>query len=481
MAPEAVGSSANDIDGCREASASVRNGDPVAAAVRLDPIIAAPGFESVPDVSRHCALFLRGVAALLQKDWQRALQFLKASCATDHATPYDWQGRFEAAWQIPDFPDAIASATVLARRFPNAFLLYPSTVTRLAREAAKLPDSRPRFELLDGLFEARWNPGVTEPSDLWKDLALLSLERNDPARARRAVQRVTGPRALIAMRADRRFDDIVRTDPARFDVLKAQAAEIEQLRAAVRESPRSLQVLMELLRALSLARRYDEVLQLTDTVLARVEKARIRAPYDDVNERLIWVLNERSGALRYTGRWHEAVETLSRAARMPEGNSPRNVSQSLNLGFLFCELDRPKEALAAISQVTNLTDHGRQVREFVRLLAAAELQDTASSETALANLRREGDPQALEFALLALNRLDDAARLFLSRLADATLRNDVLYEAQDIVLPPAPPRVIEWRARSDAVIGRPEVQAAILEYGRIERYDLGPSPLSPSR
>lgn len=491
--PDALGS-ANDVEVCRAAAASLGEADAAGAIARLDQVIGAPGFEGASEAERHCVLYLRGVAALSLKDWPGALEFFRGSSATSLATAYDWQARLYAARYVaghaepnPEgIADAVASLTALARRWPDTLSwIAPATVLRVAKGAAKLPETQARFDMLDALFDARWKQGVLEPSVLWKDLALLSLERSDFPRARKAARRVTAPNVLIAMRADRRFDAIVQADPARFDVLKAQAAELEQMRAAVRESPRSLHILLDLVKALDLARKHEETLQLTQTVLSRVEKERIRAPYDDVKETLNRVLDWRANALFFTGRWIEAVETLSRAARIPEGKLGKNVDQALDLGILLCRLDRPKEALSAVAHVerNDLSAHGRLVLETVRLLAAVELDDAGAAETALANLRREDDPESVEFAFIALGRLEDAARILVARLEDPRLRSDALYGVQDIVLPPAvPSRQLQWRARDDAMIARPEVQAAILKYGRIEHYDLGPgAATSPSR
>jgi hypothetical protein len=73
---------------------------------------------------------------------------------------------------------------------------------------------------------------------MWRDLALLYLERKDPAKAATIAMRVESPREIASMIVDRRFDSVTNAAPVQSDVRVAQEREITRLRPPVGRRPR---------------------------------------------------------------------------------------------------------------------------------------------------------------------------------------------------------------------------------------------------
>ncbi len=111
------------------------------------------------------------------------------------------------------------------------------------------------------------------------------------------------------MRVDKRFDPITKMSPEIFNIDKAVELDIAILRGIVGKSPRSLQHVIDLTYALLKARRYDEVLALTEAVTQNTDSG--KPAYDD-KENLIWILNNRAIALGGLGRRDEELELLIR-------------------------------------------------------------------------------------------------------------------------------------------------------------------------
>ena len=206
----------------------------------------------------------------------------------------------------------------LAKRWPDALVkIDDRNIVRIATKMADNPKlAADRLELLKALFSARftfrWD---TPPSALWRDLALDALQRKDLARAREIQQHITSALTLISMRADRRYDELVRAEPKVFDIAAAAIAECKRLRRVVDDHPRNLDPVVQYLYALFIVGRYKEVLKLTDKVLARIAAATADKPaFDDVADQLSWIYDLRAQELMSLGRWDDGL-SVQKAAR----------------------------------------------------------------------------------------------------------------------------------------------------------------------
>ena len=444
------------------AVASLGINDFKAADETLRRVLGSPKFDTLESGKRHQALLLAGLAAFQLRDFPRAHGLLIRSSAMGEANGMDWRFRLMAASARKDAADSILAAT---------------TMFGLIREANKLPPSDVRkLDLLEALYTANWKvQGRFEPSDLWSDLSLLLLARGRIDRAREVAARVTEPYALIGMRADDRFAAVTAAGFLPADIKKAALRMIDEAREAALASPRLLKPLHILTFYMLKSRQYQEVLAMTDDVLARAAAASGgKAAYEDKSE-LIWIMDHRARALQGRDRWDEAVDQLTRAARRPE-EGDINVSQKINLAALLLDMGRPKEALAAISELGELAPYGRMQVESVHHQAGLELKDRKMADEAMRYLQEHMDdaPETYEVELVRAGDLDAAAARVIARLADPERRTQTLVELQEYEERPAPPAVLEQRARWRSVHARADVRAAVAKVGRIEHYDLEP-------
>jgi hypothetical protein len=176
------------------------------------------------------------------------------------------------------------------------------------------------------------------------------------------------------------------------------------------------------------------------------------------------------------GRWDDAVIQMKAASRLKEGGSA-NVSQVINLGELYNRLERPADARADLKEVGTMSSFGEMERADAELSAALQLGDSAES-TRLLDYMREHQDEAIasyEDALIMANRLDDAAKLLISRLEDPEKRIPALMAVQhyDESGPPASlPRARELTRRWTEVTSRADVRSAIAKVGIIGTYAL---------
>jgi len=213
-------------DALSEALAKYESKDLGAELDGLQRVIDSPAFSNLSSGERHKALFFAGIAALQSAQPSRAHAFVVRASEMEEAGSDDWLARFSAAWTLGNHLDAMRAIGNLARRWPQTLPLVPETIIFiLADEASRLPpENTARFDFPDALFQAQWRPArAVGPSAIWKNLALVLLERGDVERAITVAAQINVPSVLIAMRVDKRFDSVVKADPRRFDIRRAEA------------------------------------------------------------------------------------------------------------------------------------------------------------------------------------------------------------------------------------------------------------------
>ncbi len=448
-----------------------------AASAQLQEVIDAPAFQNLPAERRHALLTTAGGVAVELEDFKLAQTDSVQACAFPDALAVDWQLRLYASSGLSDFHDAAIALTRIGKQWPAALTdVKDDLIFRILEESRKpAPNAKETFDLMEALYDAKWKiDGAFEPSSVWRDFALDLLARGRAGEAKQVSLRVTDPTILISMRVDRRFDAIVNSTPEHFNIDKAVVANIGSLREIIAKSPRNMRYVVYLTYALLKARRDDEVLALTAQVTTAVnDHRRDKSPYDDIKDNLVWVLNNRALALGSLGRRDEELELLIRAARQPE-HGESNVSQAINLGEFYCDLQRPKDALFAIVDVRDTSPYGRMQLEAVRHCASRQLSDTDAEAAALAYLREHqaDSPRTYQSALIVAGDLDAAAALVIERLNDPTMRSDALVEIQNYRDPQDLPWVARFRERLDIVLHREDVRRAIAKVGRIEAFNL---------
>lgn len=300
--------------------------------------------------------------------------------------------------------------------------------------------------------------------------ALLLLTAGQPDRARERVSTVLEPRQVMIMRVDRRFDALHQdsTFLARLDVRAAAEADLARARSTAR--PNNLNDVLRIAQALRSLGRHDEALALLDHHIARAQ-APAGGGYEDVEDSLNWLLNERAYTLYDLDQADEAREAFGNSIAVGESGD-WNVSQVINFASMLISEQRPRDALEVVRTVGRTSPYGDMWIAAVRACAAAQLGDTALQETSLTYLRAHVDDNvaALARALLCVNDLDGAAALYVQRLSDLEQRRGALLALQRYRSPlgSALPYTAVLRERLERVRERPEVQAAVAAVGRIE-------------
>ena len=392
----------------------------------------------------------------------------------DSAELIDWRLRLRAAVSAEDWSDAAHSVIRIAQKWPDSVSdLEPRELYRTVAKAPHLDDTR--YELLKALFDAKFKRPGTD-SYWWRDLALMQIERGDRDGALASLSALTNPYAMIGVLADNRFKDIRDSLPQPLDVSGAARRVVETDYKRVADNPSKLASVNGLASDLLAGLRAAEALKVLDSVIEKAGTPDGRKSYKDFNEQYVWILDTRSRALFMLGRWDDAVTQMQAASRLKEDGSP-NTSQVINLGELYNRLQRPGDARAALKEVGAMSPYGEMERADVELSAALQLEDSAES-TRLLDYMREHQDDAIgsyEDALIMANRLDDAAKLLISRLEDPEKRIQALMAVQhyDQSGPPASlPRAQELARRWTELTSRADVRAAVARVGSVGTYAL---------
>jgi tetratricopeptide (TPR) repeat protein len=415
-------------------------------------------------------------------DLAGARALLAAATTEPGATADEWRLRFMAAFAAQDRADALAALTVVARRWPESLGEVPDQqvfgLAQATRGAAGLAAAR--LALLEALAAARWAPqdAFLSADGLWLELIAARLDAGQVEPARALAAAVAGPDAVAQMRIDRRYDALIRADPASFDVTAVAARNLASLTAASARAADRLEGSNAVAGALLELGRPAEALAVLDDALARGRPAGgAGSPFSDPGQ-LGWTHDLRARALMLLGRGDEAVAAMTAAARPPAGGPPNGFEQ-LGLAGLQARLGHAAEAEAALRAVdpAGLSGFGRMAFERVTAQVRALQNDPAGLAAVLAAMRAHaGDaPGLLVLTLVDAGDLDGASAVVVGLLADPQQRGAGLALLQDGPVPAtAPDAVLRRQARIRSLGRRPEVKAALAPVGRIETLPLIP-------
>lgn len=337
--------------------------------------------------------------------------------------------------------------------------------------------SQPRLNLLQTLFDVGWNQRGQGASGTWYSLIEARIQRGQANLAQAPLQRVDAPMTLIKLRSDQRFDGLLSANTMLPTPEAAAAARVALLKEQVLAHPRSLERVQGLARALMVLGQWEQVISMSGDSLARAHNraADDEPPFDDMDQ--LAILQEiRANALLSVGRVDEAVTEMEQAATLTH-RGEANVSQVLDLGLMYCSLDRPDDALKVIAKVGEMSAYGSLVQHTVQLRAALLKQDEAAARRAFDYLRKhrtDGQEMYLD-ALIYTNRLDEAAKEMIRQLDNLETRGDTLLQLQQLREPPTLPGQVAYEQRWQALKARADVQAAIARVGRVQQYALYPN------
>ena len=468
------------IEGYEHAWATLDPSNPGGYHREID-LIRSPLFRTVPALQQHDRLREAARLALGSHDYATGHEFARRSSELPGADVEDWQLRFDAAYFSGAHLDARRAMTQLARRWPIELQqLNPSVVREVARYPSESPiEKRARFELLAALYAAYWTAeDEVAPYRLWGQLAAELFEKGEVNRALKVARRVDSPRFALWMHVDKRFDGFVSREPQAFDIERAAQREVADWLDAVNRYPKRLDPIVQLSDTLLSVGRYAEGLNITSAVLAKVRDSQgFKRVFDDDDTEVNWLLSSHSHALESLQRWRDAEWELREAADRQE-HGQRNVSNVIDLAQFEAEQGRGEEALKTIAELPQdpaaISAYGRMQLYFVRVTAAVDEDDPALEDQCITYMRahQQDAPATYQWALVQVNRTDEAARLLIQRLADPETRGEALLAVQRYRDPPVPPGIERLQERWRQIIRREDVQKAIARVGRIIDVDL---------
>jgi Domain of Unknown Function with PDB structure (DUF3857)/Transglutaminase-like superfamily len=450
----------------------VQGGQEAKAYETIKALLTAKGFEGLSAEQQHATVYFAGALALDEADYEHSLEYLKRSSDMKGSGADDWNLRMLAASRSGNKAEAVLSLTAIAERWPKRLNDFDSrTVGHIVHEATNGEPGR--FQLLNALFEGNYAPEEFDCSLWWRDLALLQLQKGDPAAAQKAFAKVTASYALVGVLSDNRFAPF-RTEAA-IDIPASIEREIREAREAVRAHPDMLLPIVRLISIEISSLHYAEALQLADDTVKAMDGPKGGKIYTDYRTYRVWLLDARSRALSGLGKWDEAAAQLVVARLLPEGGNT-NVSQTINLASLYNDMGKPKEAQQTLAQISaeNTSGYGAMQAAIERVASADQLGDSMEVEKQLGFLREQRkDSQATyQRALISANRPDEAAKLLISRLEDPDQRMDALMQVQKYKEHPLPKRATEWNKRWKAMLARKDVREAINRVGTVSEYPL---------
>ncbi|HTV52487.1 MAG TPA: hypothetical protein VME21_14965 [Steroidobacteraceae bacterium] len=476
-----LGGASAPADSSSAASQPGAPASPAAPHAPLDPdplraVIDAPAFTALDRSVQQVALTLDAEWALRTREWRRAFDLATRANALSDQNVIDWSIKVQAAVMLNDQSLALTSLTDFGRHWGRALTEFPDeTILRVTNGARTPALAQARFDLLQMLYDARWQPrSGRKPDLLWRDLSLMLIERRRAAEAAQVASHVHDPYQLVILQSDVRYKPVLSSGLVSTDVRRSALDEIARSEHLVQSRPHSLASVVQLANAEVAALQDARALELTAHSISVVQGKSdgVAAVYADSAAQLSWIYHAQAKALRDLGRFEEALDSLQRAVSWSGNKDP--VSHKLNLAAALCELDRPQEALRLLPDAEQTSAYGRTVMALVRATAAAELDDTPSQQAALAELRASTDvsPTNLFTALITVGDEDAAAEYLVARLRDPFARADALLDIQMFAKTAVPPRVQRWRQLLSRLRERADVREALRGIGSVRDYPL---------
>ena len=371
-------------------------------------------FAGQPEAYRRAINVLQGLLNAQLGRSQTALPFLRVEAARPDSTPGVWMALIEAEARTDDWTGAARSLTAFLPRFPDARAdLSVPFVTQVARSPEADKDAR--FDLRWALYRSGWRDEGA--SWTWVSLVDYLMARDRLDDAVRVAGLVTSPYAQLQFRALRRYDPLTARLGGDFDLAAALDQTFERDRTAATAADATIAQRNTYAGDLYARARYAEALAVSDEALAEPETG------ETASDRT-WAMDTRARVLMALDRPDEAAVQQEAAAARKEGDA-RNISQAINLGWMYLRLDRNADALAVVKDMDgeDVSPYGRMQAIQVRACAAHALGDVATEQASTAWLKTHwrDAPGAWRDALACQGDVDGLAALMIEQLADPDL------------------------------------------------------------
>jgi hypothetical protein len=174
------------------------------AQVALQAVVEDKNFRNLPEDIQFQTLQLAGQVAVEHGQVKRGYDYFVRVTSFPQAGYKDWRNRLVVADGVGDLADIVRSLTLIVQRWPDhTSELGPDNISRTLREAKKLPHGT-ALPLLLALYDAHWKlKWDIEPSESWRDLTLLLLEKGWLTKANDVAIHVRSSRCLMHIDSSR--------------------------------------------------------------------------------------------------------------------------------------------------------------------------------------------------------------------------------------------------------------------------------------
>lgn len=449
------------------AEKAMSDGDLATASRLLDDVLSAPAFAELDFERSHFALASAAEVANKDGDFVRAHALYQRSSEHALATNDDWMGRLNSSWFIGNLDDAVGSLSKIARRWPEELQYISEWAINalLAHARSEFPEAE--LPLLQALFDSGWQTDLgREPSQIWMRMIELLIEEQAFDRALEVSSRLRDPLAIVTLRSDLRFAELVDTAPEWFNIEETIDAEIIEARLSVEAYPELLAPAIALAESLLRAGRADDALLVIDTHMTRAALKTVTGEaFEDVLSETVHALTTKALALAALERWDDAAAQLALAAKQTV--SKERSDDLYAVALLQARLGLSDSALATLKRVTRRKPDPEA--DLVRFIVAQTRGDADAADAALdALVAAAGEASAqAQRALLIAGRTDAAARLLIRRLSDPAQRTPALLELQGMREQPWPGATPDWNVLTEALMSREDVRRSVDANGGI--------------
>lgn len=451
--------------------------DCIGVLAQVNPVLARPGFDALPDRTRSAFLVIAATCEARRNQLDEAIVHARAASVLPDASSGIWRFRFGLELYKGELDAAVTTLETMHKLGPDIWQeIDNDRVFALIREfnLGSRKNGPAHMRLMALIARADFAPATTDPNFDWPRLAYArQLARDGDRKAASAL--LTGMRLANALRNASLDPDLRGLMPDSFDLRAATERQLRMFEQSAKDRPALLRTVLNVARSLRALGRPGESLSV-------LEAAR---PYDalgkmftDRDKEINWWWDELARTHARLGHYDDAVAAYRQAiAEGEQTGSGQNISQVINLAYLQHRFGHDKDALDTLSQVVIDTQglaspYGQMEFHLAHGCAAwgEEQKDAADQDLAYAREHEKDHPEALGDLYACMGNLDGAAASIIRQLDDPERRVNTLihlseYDASPANVPPDP-----FMAPLASLRARDDVQAAIKRAGGIRRF-----------
>ncbi len=366
------------------------------------------------------------------------------------------------------FTDAADQLALLADTSPQSLnVLTGAAVRAISMKLAEDRALEARARMMIALARADWEPSdIPELRIGFAESAIGALiDRGEADEAEGLLERIDQPELLSAMAVDRHYIKLWPALEARLGPGGGNSVDrfARDKFALLGDSPDSELALRDAANAMLLLGRYQDVLDMTDTVQVT----------DGISRDAVRTILYRARALTAMRRNDEADRLLGSFMKLDLQRSPAAATALVSYAELLDEIGRPAQALAAARDARTktgdlLTPLGKLWLDRTEICTLSTLGRTAEASSAIQAIKRQSEQNqaATIEALLCAKRDAEASQIAIKAFGDSETAGELLIQFQPAasLWAPAPSRLRDlWTS----FLARPEIKAVFERHGRI--------------